>query len=79
AKAGIAVKDAKEGSTWAQTGAVDDRVAALMAVMLDLRQRAREQRDFAASDQIRDGLGRLGIVVQDAKDGATWSFARSAS
>jgi cysteinyl-tRNA synthetase len=53
-------------------GALDQ----VMALVLELRQRARTARDFAQSDLIRDRLKAAGIVVKDAKDGATWERVR---
>ncbi|MDR1887485.1 MAG: cysteine--tRNA ligase, partial [Prevotellaceae bacterium] len=43
---------------------------ALMQLILDLRQKAKENRDFATSDNIRTKLKELGITVKDTKDGA---------
>jgi cysteinyl-tRNA synthetase len=40
--------------------------------LLALRSAARTVRDFATSDRIRDRLGELGIVVEDAADGSRW-------
>ena len=37
--------------------------------LVDARIRARETKDFATSDQLRDELEALGYMVQDAKDG----------
>ncbi|GDY14458.1 cysteine--tRNA ligase [Planctomycetota bacterium] len=53
----------------------DDRLAKVMSLVLELRASARANRDFAASDRIRDRLKAAGIVVKDGKDGATWEFA----
>lgn len=36
------------------------------------RDRARAERDFARSDQIRDQLAEIGVVVEDTADGARW-------
>lgn len=41
-------------------------------LVLGLRDRARANKDYQASDLIRDELGNLGISVMDAKGGATW-------
>jgi len=51
-----------------------DALHRLMTVVLDLRQHARAARDFATSDRIRAGLGAIGLVVKDGKDGATWEL-----
>jgi cysteinyl-tRNA synthetase len=34
----------------------------------------RENKDWATSDQIRDGLNELKILVKDSKEGSSWSF-----
>ncbi len=36
------------------------------------RQRARDEKDWAASDTYRDELGEQGITVRDTPDGAIW-------
>lgn len=46
----------------------------LMELILDLRARARSNKDWATSDAIRDQLDALNIVVKDGKDGASWSL-----
>lgn len=48
-------------------------VDGLMQLLIELRAGARANKDFATSDKIRDGLARLGITVQDLKEGTTWS------
>ncbi len=53
-------------------GAGDERLAKVMGLVLELRQKARANRDFATSDVIRDQLKAAGITVKDGKDGATW-------
>lgn len=40
--------------------------------MIEARQLAREVRDFAMSDEIRDALKAQGIVLEDTKDGVRW-------
>ena len=39
-------------------------------VLINLRKKAREDRNFALSDKIRDDLKALGIQLMDGKDGA---------
>ncbi|MCQ2184099.1 MAG: cysteine--tRNA ligase [Bacteroidales bacterium] len=48
-------------------------VNGLMDMILEGRKAAREAKNWAESDRIRDSLKALGIVVKDGKDGATWS------
>jgi cysteinyl-tRNA synthetase len=64
--------DGKDTLAAPATGADDGALAKVMALVLELRQKARANRDFATSDLIRDRLKEAGIAVKDAKDGATW-------
>jgi cysteinyl-tRNA synthetase len=47
-------------------------------IQLALAQRtaARDRKDFAASDQIRDGLAALGIIIEDTAQGPRWSISQ---
>ncbi|MEM7474382.1 MAG: cysteine--tRNA ligase [Planctomycetota bacterium] len=49
-----------------------DVVEGLMQLLIKLRADARSNKDFATSDAIRDGLGAVGITLQDLKEGTTW-------
>jgi cysteinyl-tRNA synthetase len=42
-------------------------------MVIDLRKNAKENKDYATSDQIRIGLQNIGIQLKDSKDGTTWS------
>ena len=55
-------------------GARDPRevLAPVVEVALELRARVRAAKDWAASDQIRDGLAAAGVDVRDTPDGQTW-------
>jgi cysteinyl-tRNA synthetase len=44
----------------------------LMKIIIDLRQNARNNKEWALSDQIRDELKKAGIILNDLKDGAEW-------
>ncbi len=50
----------------------DGTVDGLMSLILDIRDQARGQKDWATSDKIRDGLTAVGIQVKDGKDGVKW-------
>lgn len=54
------------------TGDQPEVVNDLMELIIGLRKDARERKDWAGSDRIRDDLAKLGIVVKDTKEGATW-------
>jgi cysteinyl-tRNA synthetase len=46
----------------------------LIDTILKIRQEAKEKKDYATADKIRDELTKLGIVIKDTKEGAKWSF-----
>ena len=66
-------------AAFAQSGGEDLTAALDGVIQLALTQRAaaRERKDFAASDQIRDGLSALGITIEDTAQGPRWSISRS--
>ena len=47
-------------------------VDGLMQLILAIRQKSRETKDWGTSDQIRDALQKLQISVKDGKDGSSW-------
>ncbi len=51
-------------------------LAGVMELVLEDRRKAREARDWAESDRIRDILKSLGITVKDTRDGATWTLEK---
>ena len=49
------------------------QLAPVMDLVLELRQHARENKDWAMSDKIRDMLLAAGITIKDSKEGTSWS------
>jgi cysteinyl-tRNA synthetase len=62
---------------WSHGGAQDAKLAAvvdsLVSAMLAQRTAAREARDFAAADAIRDQLKAAGVEIEDTPQGPQWS------
>ena len=46
----------------------------LVALALEQRTAARDRKDFATSDAIRDELAKLGVVIEDTAQGVRWSI-----
>jgi cysteinyl-tRNA synthetase len=44
-----------------------------MQLIIDLRMQARENKNFATADAIRDGIGPLGITLEDRAGGTEWT------
>lgn len=63
----------------ARSGAADPRVALapVIEAVLAARKSARDDKDFATSDRLRDALAAGGIAVMDTPGGATWSIVRA--
>jgi cysteinyl-tRNA synthetase len=63
----------------AQKGSDDELwhnvVDALVKAKIAERQQAREHKDFAKADEIRDLLIAAGIAIEDTPEGARWSIA----
>ena len=53
------------------TGAVD----VLVAGLLEQREQAREAKDFATADAIRDRIKAAGIEIEDTPNGPKWSLS----
>jgi cysteinyl-tRNA synthetase len=45
-----------------------------LSVLIDMREQARANKDFATSDQIRDALLAKGIQLKDGKDGTSYTL-----
>ena len=46
----------------------------VMQMVLDIRAKAKADKDWATSDKIRDDLNDAGIIVKDTPDGAVWEI-----
>ncbi|OUS00570.1 cysteine--tRNA ligase [Flavobacteriales bacterium 33_180_T64] len=57
--------------TKADTGT--DKLSGAVELLIELRQQARANKDFAMSDKIRDELAAKGIQLNDGKDGTTFT------
>ena len=65
---------------WKDDGGGDDgarqALGALVEAQLEARARARAEKDWSASDAIRDSLAAAGIEIADSAEGASWSLRR---
>ena len=46
----------------------------LVELLLEIRQDARDQKDWDTSDKIRDRLKEINIEIQDTREGTSWKF-----
>ena len=51
-----------------------EKITGVIELLIKLRKEARENKDWALSDQIRDELIALGIQLKDGREGTTFSI-----
>ena len=52
----------------------NDKLEGTVNMLIEMRKQARDNKNFALSDQIRDQLIALGIQLKDGKDGTTFTI-----
>ena len=63
--------DVRPGSGSAEAGRDKEPLEAAMELLISIRREARERKDFATADGIRDRLAAAGVRLEDRKDGTT--------
>ena len=58
----------------ANNAAREESFGKVVDMVLSLRAKAKANKDWATSDQIRDELAAAGFEVKDTKDGVTWKL-----
>ena len=53
----------------------DDKLSGTIELLIELRNQARNNKDFATSDKIRDDLQQVGIQLKDGKEGTSFSLS----
>lgn len=54
------------------TGDGSGLVEGLLELIIEIRQQARQKKDWATADRIRDGLKELGVILEDTPQGVRW-------
>lgn len=57
-----------------ESGQTDDNdiLSGAVSLLIDLRQEAKSNKDWAAADKIRNELNAIGVELKDGKDGVEW-------
>lgn len=71
---GIFKEDAAGNLVLGKAMVKDDLAEKLITLILDIRQNARENKDFQTADKIRDSLKEVGIIVEDTPEGPRWKM-----
>ena len=69
---GLLGLDVAESKSLEESSALVD---GLMNLIIEIRKSARENKDWATADKIRDGLANIGVTLSDTKDGTIWKIA----
>jgi cysteinyl-tRNA synthetase len=71
---GLLFDDQSRSST---TGTGDELVLdGMVRMLIDIREEARQARDWARADSIRDQLADIGITLEDGAEGTRWRLNR---
>ncbi len=57
-----------------ETGKANTALEGVMKLVLELRAKAKANKDFATSDEIRNKLAEANIQVKDGKEGTSWNL-----
>ena len=57
-----------------ETGKANQALAGVMELIIDLRNKAKANKDYATSDAIRNKLTEVNIQIKDTKEGTNWSI-----
>lgn len=64
-----------EADEFLLAGSADKLAPADIETMIAQRLAAREAKDWAESDRIRDELAEQGVILEDSKGVTTWRYA----
>jgi cysteinyl-tRNA synthetase len=78
ARAAVLLRDLDQVLAVMEDSPTGPALPAEVVALLEARDTAREARDFAASDRLRDELAAYGILVEDTRDGQRWRRAEEA-
>jgi cysteinyl-tRNA synthetase len=53
-----------------------DLTDGLLRILVEMRQEARQARDWAKADAIRDRLAEIGVALEDGPEGTRWRLGR---
>ena len=60
---------------WASSHRERRKTYAEVEKLIEMRQVARKEKNFARADEIRDQLIEMGIILEDTREGVKWRRA----
>jgi cysteinyl-tRNA synthetase len=55
----------------------EDIMDEIISLLIQVREKLRDEKNYKLSDQIRDNLKELGVKLEDSNDGTTWKFEKN--
>ena len=62
------------GLVFTADGGNNDTLDKVMNALLDMRNKARTEKNWAVADALRDGLSSVGVTFSDNKEGSSWEI-----
>jgi len=69
---GLDIEKATTSSS--KQGEQSDLTEKLIQILIDLRQDAKKNKDFATADKIRNSLSEIGVQLEDTRAGVQWKI-----
>jgi cysteinyl-tRNA synthetase len=57
-----------------ESGKSTEALNKVMQLLIDIRKKVKDNKDYATSDEIRNRLQESGIQIKDGKEGTSWSI-----
>ncbi len=71
---GVTVNDGAEGATWDEDPGTPVDLRVLLDGAMGLREAARDRKDYATADDVRDQLALAGVNVADVGSASNWEW-----
>ena len=55
---------------------ISNNIEGIMNILLELRNKAKQNKDFITADMIRDKLEKISIQIKDGREGTTWNMKK---
>jgi cysteinyl-tRNA synthetase len=73
---GLLLDEPRPGRRGLASQADGNLVDGLVRMLIEMRQGARQARNWAQADAIRDGLAAMGVILEDSPEGTRWRLGR---
>ena len=54
----------------------DNNIEGVMKILLELRNKAKQNKDYITADMIRNELDKISIQIKDGREGTTWNMKK---